>query len=180
MRNIVLLLIALALLLAVACDDNGESDADATATAPAGATQAPADGGGSTDPSDGAATDTPEALEATPTDASSLKPPDSETPIDGICAEPVSGQEVTITFLEDVPDPRCIQVNVPQVLRIANERPEAVRVVFGPFDVTIEPGASQLLDGPVGTYLAAGVHEMGPVEIPGYRASIWVLDVATP
>jgi hypothetical protein len=171
MRNIVTLLIALALLPAFACDDSG-SDADATSTAPPDA--------GATAPDGSGAPDTPEAPVATPTDASTLRPPDFETPIDGVCAEPVGGQEVTITFHEDLPDPRCVQVNVPQVLRIANQRPEEVRVVFGPFDVTIAPGASQLLDAPVGTYLAAGVHQVGPEAIPGYRASVWVIDVATP
>jgi hypothetical protein len=162
MRTVLLMLAALALLAAFACDDNG---GETRATPTTGT----------------AATDTP-GVEATPTApaSSTLKPPDSEFPAAGICAEPGISQVVTITFREDVPDPRCAKVNVPQRLRIVNQREQAARIVFGPYDVTIEPGAEQLFDAPVGTYLAPGVHTLGSPDIEGYAADVWVLDVATP
>jgi hypothetical protein len=162
MRAALLMILPLALLAAAACDDNGGAGTPATATQGAGATDTPA-----TEP----------AVTGT---ASELKPPDSDAPAAGICSEPGISQVVTITFREDVPDPRCAKINVPQRLRIVNDRAEAVHIVFGPYDVTIEPGAEQLLDAPVGTYLAAGVHNLAPQDVEGYAAQVWVQDVATP
>jgi hypothetical protein len=51
---------------------------------------------------------------------------------------------------------------------------EAVRLQLGQFDVTLQPGDSQLLDAPVGTYLAPGVHHA--LLSTGSIPEIWIVE----
>ena len=105
-----------------------------------------------TPPPDPAATMTAEAL--LPLKAPDYKPPGAA----GICLGPVDGPVAEISINPDVPSPRCLRVTKAQRLLVRNNTSEAVRFVFGHFDVQLAAGASQLLDEPAGDYLAPGGH----------------------
>jgi len=91
---------------------------------------------------------------------SGLKPPDSDTPAAGICAQ-FDGEIVAITINDPPPpSPRCVQVTPEQRLKIINATGAPVRVKLAHFDVEIPPAGETTFDQKVGEYLAPGVHLM--------------------
>lgn len=97
------------------------------------------------------------------------KPPDSDRPAAGICAEVVDGI-ASITIGSDAPSPRCVKVTSNVRLRFVNATGAAVQVRLWSFDAQIAPGGEQIIDAPVGSYLMPGVHF-----IEGIGAEVWLV-----
>jgi hypothetical protein len=72
----------------------------------------------------------------------------------------LDGETVTFTIYPDIPDPRCLEVNPDQRLRVINQRGELLHFVIGPFEAEVAPGGEHIFDTPVGEYLAPGVHRL--------------------
>ena len=104
-----------------------------------------------------------------------LKPADADAPTAGICAQPPSGDVVTITINVDVPSPRCSQIKATQRLQVINNTGAAVEIDLGAVYASVGPGEGQTLDRPVGTYLAPGVHLLRTAPLAG-GAEIWLID----
>lgn len=96
---------------------------------------------------------------------SPLKPPDSESPVSGICAS-AEGEIVEITLTVDGPAmPRCVKVTANQRLKFINGKDHEVQIILAHFSMNLPPGGEALLDQPVGEYLAPGDHLIEGVEI---------------
>ena len=138
--------IALALCAAalIACGGGGTKKPTPTAlppTATATSTSAPA-------------TDTP----VSQTPAAGLAPADSDTPAAGACTEPPAGDIMALQINGDIPFPRCARVRPDQSVSFINATQETIEVKLASYDLTIEPGDTEEIDAPAGTYLAPGVH----------------------
>jgi len=96
---------------------------------------------------------------------SPLKPPDSQSPVSGICAS-AEGEIVEITLTNDGPAmPRCVRVTANQRLKFINGKNQDVQLILAHFSLNIPPGGEALLDQPVGEYLAPGDHLIEGAEI---------------
>ncbi|MGA9533515.1 MAG: hypothetical protein WBR18_12425 [Anaerolineales bacterium] len=89
-----------------------------------------------------------------------LSTPHAQSPAAGICAAPES-DEVEMTILPGIPDPRCLEVRPDQRLTIRNRSGQPVDVRLGPFSAQLENGQDFMIDTPLGEYLAPGVHAVG-------------------
>ncbi len=101
-----------------------------------------------------------------PVSSGELRPPDSDTPADGICGD-AQGNPVNIILGKD---PGCVAVNPTQRIRIINQSNGPFGVKFAEYYIFLPVGGETLLDKPVGEYLALGVHFL-PV---GPKLELWV------
>jgi hypothetical protein len=106
--------------------------------------------------------------------APTLIPADSDSPAAGICGA-MDGDWVTFTVSLDVPSPRCMQVHPVQRIEIANPTADPVVVTFAGQEIGVEPGASQRIDSPFGSYLAPGVHSLYVTQGIGNLPEFWLL-----
>ncbi len=97
---------------------------------------------------------------ATISSPAELATPYAEVPTAGICAGPLSEDVANVAIWPDVPDPRCLKITPQQRLQVLNQTQETVQIQLGHFEATLQPGEAYLLDSPLGSYLAPGVHLM--------------------
>lgn len=124
---------------------------------------------------------TTEPPTATPLPAATVSPPPvglatpvSQEPAAGICADPPTDEVVVLTLNTDVPDPRCQKVTAEHRLRVVNGTGEALSFMLGPYVGQLQPGQDIVLDAPVGTYLAPGVHVLTTSTYAGSGPEIWL------
>ncbi len=104
-----------------------------------------------------------------------LATPKSQQPAAGICAEPSPLPWALFTLNAAIPDPRCGKVRPDQALKIINNTEGAVQVTIGGRELEVEPGGEQDIAGPVGSYLAPGVHSLMTSLYGGGGPEVWVL-----
>ena len=102
-----------------------------------------------------------------------LFPPESDTPAAGIC-EQASGNPVELVLTLDVPSPRCMQLHPGQTLALANRTGTALLARLAWYEIPLEPEETVLLDVPVGSFLAPGVHHLD-LQGSGNSPEIWLL-----
>jgi hypothetical protein len=85
---------------------------------------------------------------------------------------------VSFQLLSDVPGPRCQVIGSGQRLRLINltgepgVKPVPVELDWAGFHEKIEPHEAVVLNAPVGTYLAPGVHDIETKGAPG--PTVWL------
>lgn len=122
-----------------------------------------------------------EEMQQQPEVTHTVRQPDSAAPAAGVC-DGVPDPIVSVAITEDIPSPRCVKVTQGQRVRVENRTMERITIFFdGTSDPTaadvyaIVPGDAVLIDAPVETYLAFGVHHLN---ISGYSSpEIWFEDV---
>jgi hypothetical protein len=105
---------------------------------------------------------------------SMLRPPDSQTPAAGTCAEPTEAV-VEVVINPDVPSPRCTRVGRSQQLQVRNATDQEVMVALGNFSATLPPGGTAVSERPFGDYLEPGVHRMFATLYNGSGPEIWLV-----
>jgi hypothetical protein len=88
-----------------------------------------------------------------------LATPVSQSPAAGICAA-VEDPVVTMTIRPDVPDPRCLQVQPAQRLRVVNQSGQVQAVQLGGEGAEVAPEADYIFEHSFGQLLLAGVHPL--------------------
>lgn len=103
----------------------------------------------------------------------SLEGPDAPGPAAGSCAL-ARGEVATVIVRADmVPSPRCVVVRHDQRLRVTNRSGGPLEPRLGArLHARVGDGASVTLPGPLGRYLAPGVHRL--VFTAASAADIWV------
>lgn len=100
---------------------------------------------------------------ATPTETASPAPalatPQSDSPAAGIC-DFYPGELIVFEIYPDIPSPRCARATPEQRLQVINRTDQDLDIWIGAYEYTIEPGAEQVIDAELGTYLAPGVHRV--------------------
>jgi hypothetical protein len=94
-----------------------------------------------------------------PVRTAQVQPPQADQPTAGICGTAV-GAVAVVWINPDVPSPRCQRVTHDQRLKIVNNTGGPARVRIGAVDATVAPHDEQLVDQPLGAYLAPGVHRL--------------------
>ena len=67
---------------------------------------------------------------------------------------------MTITIEPGISSPRCAEMTAGQRMRVVNKSGDAVDVVLAQFQFNLPHEGEKLVDEPVGTYLAPGVHRL--------------------
>jgi hypothetical protein len=112
-----------------------------------------------------------------PLSAASLKPPDSDSPAAGICAQPQEDPVPVILGLGPDGLPlggRCIEVSLAQRIQFINRTGARLHMQLGEYVIDLADGEEATMPEPVGSYLAPGVHflDMGP--------ELWVREQTAP
>jgi hypothetical protein len=94
-----------------------------------------------------------------------LKPPDSDSPVSGICGRAEAEIVEIILTIEGPAMPRCVQVTSEQRLKFTNNKDRMAQLNLGQYSLSLPPGGEILIDHPVGEYLAPGVHLIEGAEI---------------
>ena len=108
-------------------------------------------------PSSTAPASSTSATAAPSSSATGKKPPDSQESA-GPCDASQTGDVVSFAIQPDVPQPRCVQANGQQHLKVINSTNQQVLVRLGRHELTLAPSEEGRVDDPFGTYLEAGVH----------------------
>jgi hypothetical protein len=94
-----------------------------------------------------------------PTATYALATPYADSPAAGICSSGES-DDVEMTLLPGIPDPRCLEIRPDQHLLIRNMTGGAVDFRLGRFSGHLEDGERIRIEAAFGTYLAPGVHAL--------------------
>ena len=120
-----------------------------------------------------APTNTPTPTATAPQAVQSLATPYAVQPAAGICAGPAEGETAAIEINPDAPSPRCLKATADQKLLVTNRTAAPIVITLGSYPVSLEPGASQLLEVRLGDVFAPGVHVL-QVE-PYFGPEIWLV-----
>ena len=113
-----------------------------------------------------------------PDQVKSLLPAISQSPTAGICPRPTPGPSVTIYVDDSTPEPRCVQVNAGQHLKVVNRdlsgRPDRrVTITWRRYPPQhLGPGQTAVFPRRFGSYLAIGDHLVGMSRYAGGGAEI--------
>lgn len=103
---------------------------------------------------------------------------ESPTPAAGVCMPPPKNGIAEVSIYEDIPQPRCHQVEGSDFLKVINKTKDIITVRFGEegsipyFSSTIEPDESYVFKKSLGDFLSSGVHHLKVSPHPG--PEIWV------
>ncbi len=98
----------------------------------------------------------------------------SDTPAAGICAL-VTETVYIMTVSPDMPSPRCLQVPLGALIGFNNQTGAPLTARLGGYEFLLPENEEVVLNVPVGTYLAPGVHQL-QLDGNGSAPEIWVIE----